>query len=131
MHHSQQRPLVQMRLGIVVFPTAIASVGSTFGVLKEGHPGQIVFELKLVEVHSVHRLDANVHKALSQVGDISVLTNNLPVEIRARLSPFAPKHDKHRLARLATQFFALFVVEDPIDFPVDGLRFRFFMSPHR
>jgi hypothetical protein len=65
-------------------------------ILKERHPSQIVFKLKLVDVDAIHRLNAEANKLLGEFRNFIVLTDNLPVEIIARRSAFAPEHDKHR-----------------------------------
>jgi hypothetical protein len=83
----------------------------------------------LIQVHTVHRLDANAHESLCHLCDISILTDNLPVEIGTSLSPFAPKYNEHGLARLATQPFTLLVIEDPLNSAIDRLWLRFLMSP--
>ena len=117
-----------MRFGVVIFAATVASVGAARGVLKKGHPGEIVFELELVEVHSVHRLDTNAYKLLGQFGDLGVLTDNLPVEIGASLSPFTAKDDKHRLAGLATSELAPLVVVDPADLSTHRIGCGFFFG---
>ena len=70
-----------MRLWPRIISAAITRVGASFGVLEEAHPSQIAFKLEAIQVHAVHRLDANTNKLLCQLGDVIILTDNLPVEI--------------------------------------------------
>lgn len=108
---------------------AVSCVRPAFRILKKRHPGQVKLELKLIEIHAVHRLNPYADELLGQLGDFLILTDNLPVEIGASLSPFAPKDNEHRLAQILARTFSFLVVVHPFDLAADRLRLRFFNGP--
>ena len=124
-HHAHERRFRQMRLRTVVIAAAVSRVRPAFRILKERHPSQVELELKLIEIHAVHRLNPHADELLGQLGDLIILTDNLPVEIGARRSPFAPEDNEHRLARFSARSLPFLVVVQPCDFAVNRLRLRF------
>ena len=120
-----------MRLRTAVIAAAVSRVCPAFRVLKKRHPGQVKFKLKLIEIHAVHRLNPHADELLGQLGDLIILTDNLPVEIGASRSPFAPEDNEHRLARFFAGTFSFFVVVHPFDLAADRLQLRFFNGRSR
>ena len=75
-----QRGFFEMRIGPGVFTSPESKVRLALVVLKKRHPGQVIFELVAIDVDTVHGLDPNAHELFGQLGDLFVLTDDLPVE---------------------------------------------------
>lgn len=114
-----------MRFRLRVVPSTVTGIKSIPRIHKESHPGQITLKLEEVNIHVIHRLNADANELLGQFGDFGILTDNLPVEARACQSPLATEDNKERLAVLARQLLSLGIVVDPWNFAVHGLGYDF------
>src|SRR5207244_2229717 len=79
-------------------PAAESTVHMAIGVYEEPGPGEVIIEVKDIQIDAARIGDADEDKPLLHAGDLFVETNNLLVEAFAVLSPFTSKHDEERLS---------------------------------
>jgi hypothetical protein len=99
-------------VGVPGVAAAVAGIDFALGVEKEHDEGEVVVELKQIQVEIVDARQPNADELVGGVFD-SLETDNLPVEIIAVNSRHAAQDRHERLARLFRLGLALGEAGDP------------------
>ena len=100
-HRMEQRSLGKTGIGRSGVAPAVAGVNPVVAIEEEDREGEVVVEPEEIQVHAFHVDDANADELLRQLRHVRVLTDNLPVEVRASGSPLSAKLYQNRAPALA------------------------------